>query len=126
MKILLSILLLVFSINFAMENTYQMPDEQTLNGRLFDIAFDHFAAKTGLVYKIANKEVFPCSVKILIESGFMEYKDNLKKGGMPEKMVEQLMYLKLASKQNLYQAIFQDHPQALKELEELNNKIQSR
>ena len=122
MKLLLSCLLFVFSFACAMENKYKIPDEQTLNERLFEIGFDHFAAKTGFVYKIANIEVYPFGISVLIDSGFMKYRDNLKEGGMPEVMINQLMELKLASKSKLYEAIFQDHPRALIELNDLNKE----
>jgi len=106
-----------------MEKKYQMPDEQTLNERMFDIGFDYFAAKTGLVHKIAEKEVLPSGVAVLINLGFMQYRDYLKNGGMDERMVEKSMYFKLRSKSKLYEAIFQDHPQALKELERTKDYI---
>ena len=92
----------------------RMPDAKTLHSRLKGL--EHFIEKTDFVNKIADNDLEPLGVVIHIEASLFDYADYMKE--VP--IVEKLMNLMEMRKSEFFEACLQDHPEALKELKELD------
>jgi len=116
--IVFSSLLCITTMGLAMEKKIKMPDAQTLQQRLSNKGFGHFAEKTNIVDELAEQEKFPMGIAVSIELSYSDYAENLKEG-MPAPMANMAMMQMERNKPILFEALLQDHKEALQKLEQL-------
>jgi len=115
---LLGILLTLSPLSFAAieETTCNMPKAEVLRKQLR--GYEHFMEKTKIVDQVADKECSPLGIAMVLELAIYDYIQNLKKGGMPENMLEMMEVQMQMSKDHIIAALLANCPNGLKELKE--------
>ena len=114
----------VFSPSYSMQQLLKMPKESILNDRLQEQGFDHFMEKTGIVQRIAGRDLYPGGVVMAVELALADYDENLKKG-MPAAMARQMSVIMQMRKSQLLDAILGDIPGASQAVNEFYKEMQA-
>ena len=109
-------------VGYAMnEHTIQLRSEEVLRKRLSEIHMHHVMEKTRILNRLAEKKLVPGGVLIAIEQEVYDYGEYFGKDTMQRRMFAAFCM----NKPMLYKAVLQDHPDALKEVEDLQKEAES-
>lgn len=84
----------------------KLPNEQTIVERLEKIGLEHFMEKTKIHKKLAEKEMVPTGIAMLVGNALIDYVKDLKQPRVSKIM---LMHRDL-----IIECLLQDHPEAIK------------
>lgn len=107
-KLILSTILLC-TISKAM-NTIQLPSAEILGKRLSENGLGHFMEKTKIDKDLGGRQLYPLGVANAVETALYDYDQYLKQ--------PQIAVLMQTRKPQIIEIILQDHPEAIKDLEE--------
>lgn len=107
----LTILLPIMHSVSAMSNKlYLLASQQVLKQRFSQNRLDHFIDKTRLDQKLGNQELYALGVAAATELALSDYNEYLK-----NPLMNKLM---LINKTKIIKLILEDHPEAIKELQD--------
>ena len=102
----------------AMDKTIKMPGSSVLQKRLDKIAMTHFAEKTNIISKLADKEERICSIAMIVACSIHDFFKYIKEAGTPEEMVSIEIGLINMNVPFIFEALLEDEPAALEELKQ--------
>ncbi len=96
----------------------KMPNAQVLQDRLYKKGnFHHFMEKTDIVSKLADQNITPLGIVIVVNLSCLDYNEYCSKAGS-EKAAKQLMVLMAMQKRMLFEALLEDKTEVLKQLDD--------
>lgn len=113
MKIyILSFLIVISSLSFAMENTFSIPSSEVLVERIRNIGLQDFIEKTQIIQEIAGKKLSPMNLYMSVDEAIVAYQRYALQH--PKEAADEVFG---NTDSKLLAAIWQDCPRALGALE---------